>query len=116
MKAKYEVGQTVTIRTRKTGKVTGTIEAVQRIFKKVLSNGQFDRGGISTFENDIKGIALPYTFDGETLTINFPEYNYGTFVQKAYNQISKHYTYGYSIRIPSLGHRVLTDEKAIVKS
>jgi small-conductance mechanosensitive channel len=96
---KFKIGDKV--RTSKSdlyGQTVGIVVNVQRMYKEVNRfSGRMERGGLTTDESTIKSISLPYTFDGETLTVDFPESDFGTFIQKAFTMVSKFY--GYSVTV-----------------
>lgn len=100
---KFKIGQKISGKTRKTGLFTGIVEEVERCFRSET--------GSVTEERHIKLIPLPYTFDGETLTIQFPETVHGSFIQKAYTSVSKFSGYSYAVR--TADRLIGVDEKQI---
>tara|TARA_R110000868_G_scaffold94947_1_gene261424 strand:- start:330 stop:692 length:363 start_codon:yes stop_codon:yes gene_type:complete len=96
---KFEIGTEVLHAPDLYGMTRGTIYNIDRIFQEIdPRTGQFDLRGLATFESTIKFTAIPYEFDGETLTVHFPESGFGGWTEKAKTQVSKFYGYAYSVR------------------
>lgn len=90
---KFKVGDKV-VMSKKTwyNEKEGVIlEGPIRIFKDVF-------GTLCTSENEIKSICLPYEFDGETLTVHYPQRDMGSFIQKEFTQVSKFSHYSYFVK------------------
>ena len=88
---KFKIGQKVKTPRTLYGEFEGTIIKFQRVFKSIDST-------LCIEESTIKSIQLPHTFDGETLTVNYPEQDFGDFIYKARTQVSKFYGYSYTVR------------------
>ena len=69
------------------GCTEGEITAIEKIFAEVDANGKFVPRGLSTLETTIKCFSVPYTFDGETLTVEGINGN----------RVSKFHRYGYTV-------------------
>lgn len=55
------------------GMTGGKIIEIHRAYKRIDKyTGKFESGGLLTSEDMIESICLPYTFDGETLTVTYP--------------------------------------------
>lgn len=95
---KYKVGQRVTAKTPK-GTFTGKITETDRIFKNIdRFTGGFERNGLCTFESDIDSIQIPYTFDGETLVVSYPEQKFNGGSLDAHTRTAKFYGYSYTVQ------------------
>lgn len=106
-KAKFEIGQKVNMSTKTLyGEVEGVIVERTKIYKVVtrISNGRSfpETNGLVHEERRIDSICLPYRFDGNTLEIDYPEKDYGSFIQKAFTTISEFYGYSYTIKTPKM--------------
>lgn len=106
---KFEIGQEVILR----GKLkmnysdkTAVVTSRQRYFKN-------ENGGV-TSESMIPNIALPYEFDGETLTVHYPEQDFGTFVQKAYTRTSTFGGWEYRVKAEGVECGLIVFEKNMV--
>lgn len=112
---KYKVGLRITAKTPK-GTFTGKITETDRIFKDIDQvTGRFDRGGLCTFERDIAHIQIPHTFDGETLTVTYPEQKFNGGTLDGHTRTAKFYGYSYTIQPEGLSHLVVISEKSIIK-
>ena len=100
---KYKVGDAVQMK-RKTlyGETTGEITRVEKVFQEVDAHGNFDPDGLATLESTIESIAVPYTFDGETLTVESPQMDCGNIIIKARTRVSKFKGYAYSVKSPKM--------------
>ena len=100
---KFKIGDNVSMR-RKTmyGETEGEITAVDREFLETYSNGSFNSRGLMQSERHIETIKLPYTFDGETLTIEHPQRDFGTFILKAVTMVYKFKSYSYVVKTPRI--------------
>lgn len=108
---KFSVGDLV--KTPKTlyDETVGIITNIDRLFKKVYPNGEFDPDGLVTEEKTIKGIQIPYEFDGETLIVHYPQWETETVIMKAYSETRKFYGYSYTVK--SLKMNTLHFEKSL---
>jgi formate-dependent nitrite reductase cytochrome c552 subunit len=121
MEPKYSLKQIVIIKSKTFKNCFGEITEIERLFKEVDRNNNFNPDGLVTLENTIKDCSLPYTFDGETLVIEFPEQDFGTLIRKAFTHTSKFYGYGYTIKlkksdnikIPFDDYNIFLNEKSI---
>jgi len=96
---KFNVGQTVKmLRADLYGCKTGEVVEVTRIYKHLMPNGTFDDGGLTIMETDIKGIQLPYGFDGDTITIHYPATQFSTARTRQY----KSYSWVYAVKSKSM--------------
>jgi hypothetical protein len=105
--AKFEIGQKVTMSSKTLyGEVEGVIIERTKIYKVVtrISNGRsfHETNGLVHEERHIHSICLPYRFDGNTLEIDYPQKDYGSFVQKAFTTISEFCGYSYTIKTPKM--------------
>jgi hypothetical protein len=123
MKPKYNLEETVTVESTHLKGCIGVIKEIEKLYKRVDKNNNFESDGLVTLENTIKDCSLPYTFDGETLIIEFPEQDFGTFIQKAFTHTSKFYGYGYTVNfnkslnntvIPFDNYNVFFNEKTLI--
>jgi len=80
----------------------GTITEVDEIFKMIRPDGSFEPRGLCHLKSTIKDIAIPYEFDGETLTIHFPAGGYGNWTTPAHDMVSKFKGYAYTIKTPQM--------------
>lgn len=103
---KFAEGDKVSMH-RKTlyGETEGVIVEVTKAFRvvrRIYSGGRAipEHDGLVTLERDIKqgNYKLPYRFDGVTLEVDFPESDYGSFVQKAYTSVSEFFEYCYTVK------------------
>lgn len=104
---KFEIGQKVSLSAPTLyGETQGIIVERTRDYKAVtrISNGHSfpEIDGLVHEERHIKNICLPYRFDGNTLEIDYPEADYGSFVQKAFTTISEFCGYSYTIKTPKM--------------
>ena len=112
---KYKVGLRITAKTPK-GTFTGKITEVERVFKDIDPfSGGFERGGLSTRESDIASIQIPYTFDGETLTITYPEEKFDGGSIDSRTRTTKFYDYCYTMQPEGLNYLVVISEKSVIK-
>lgn len=103
MTPKFKIGDKVTMRSPSLyNETTGEIVEVERVFKRVNRNGNFEPDGLETLERTIKNIAIPYEFDSNKLTVHYPEYDYGDWVQKARTETSLFYSYAYTVKTASM--------------
>lgn len=101
---KFEIGDKVSMsRATLYGEKEGVIIAFDKNYKavrKIYGDGrvlqEFD--GLVQEEGHIKNIRLPYRFDGVTLEVDYPETDYGTFIQKAYTSIYEFCGYSYTVK------------------
>jgi len=85
------------------GETEGTITRVERVYQKINQfTGKIDPKGLVTTESTIKSICLPYTFDGNTLTVHYPKQDCGTFVMKAHTDISVFNGYACVVKTPKI--------------
>jgi len=106
---KFKDGDKVNMR-KKTlyNETEGVIEGTpERMYQKLGPVGTFqenevDPHGLVTSEHTIKGIQLTYRFDGVTLEVDYPEHDYGSWIQKAYTSRSKFIGWAYSVRTPKM--------------
>lgn len=109
----YKMGDTVSMPANLYDETTGKIVKIGRLFKEINPvTGKFIAGGLVTDEDTIKSICIPYTFDGETLTVNYPGIDLGDYVRKPYTRVSKFYQHGYVVK----SHKICTAirEKKII--
>lgn len=99
---KFKIGDKVKHLPTLYKETAGIVEEVERIYQTIFENGEFDWEGLSTLEHTIPMIQLPYTFDGETLIIEFPEHDYGKWIEKAHTHVSKFSGYGVTVRTPEM--------------
>ena len=66
------------------GLTESMITQVDRKYKAVDENGNFDPDGLVSMENDMGSCCLPWSFDGKVLRVEFPRTDYGGWIQKAY--------------------------------
>jgi hypothetical protein len=100
---KYKVGDKVRMTSKNLyGENEGEITEVEKIFHELDRNGEFKVGGLTTLESTINSIRLPYTFDGETLTIEMPQSDLGEIIIKARTHISKFKGYAYTVKTPKM--------------
>lgn len=96
---KFNVGDGVTLKKQTLyGETVGVVESVERVYKQVEKDGSFSRSGLATRESDIKHGCLPYRFDGETVEVEYPEHDFGGWIQKAHTMKSRFAGYGYTVR------------------
>jgi hypothetical protein len=96
---KFEIGQTVNCEPNLYGETTGTIYERERLYREINPyTGRMN--GMVTGEATLKHIELKYDFDGETLTIHYPESDFGSSIQKAYSTVSKFCGWGYTVKSP----------------
>jgi len=110
----FKIGDKVSMR-RKTlyGETEGEIVSIQRTYQETWEDGSFRYEGLCHLENDIKSILLPHTFDGETLTIDYPQRDFGGFIKKANTHVYKFSGYSYSVK--TLRVLTLYSEKTLKK-
>lgn len=94
----YNVGDKVNTPKNLYKETEGEITEIERLYKEVDENGRFVCDGLVTAEGTIQSIVLPHTFDGQTLVVNHPETDYGSFVRKAFVMTSKFYGYAYTVK------------------
>lgn len=78
------------------------VEKSDRNFKALLDSGKFDPDGLTIRESDIDSIQLPYKLEGDTLSIEYPETDHGSWVQKARTEVYKFHGYSYNIKSPKM--------------
>lgn len=97
---KYSYGQMVD--TKKPdfyGNTYGEIVEIRKVYKETYGmSDDINPNGLVTFENTIKDCQLPYTFENDVLIVNYPERDYGTWIQKAYSQKSIFFGYAYVVK------------------
>ena len=111
---KYEVGQKVKLK-KKTlyGETEGEIVRVEKIFQEIDESGNFNPDGLSTLESTIDSISIPYTFDGETLTVEFPAIECTNIIIKAKKRVSKFSGYAYTVETPKMN--TMFSESTLIK-
>ncbi len=86
---KFKVEDKVVFPPTLRGETNGIVTRVERIYKEIDNRtGKIDPKGLATFESTINDICIPYTFDGEKLTVEYPEQDLGEFIQKAHKTVS----------------------------
>lgn len=96
---KFKVGDSVKMRTKTLyGEKEGVITRIEKVFSEVYEDGTFNSDGLMTLESTIDSISIPYTFDGETLVVEYPETDYGSFIMKARKRVSKFSGYSYCVK------------------
>jgi len=96
---KFEIGTIVNHKADLYGMTQSTIVKVEKVFREVdPRTGEIDPRGLTTLEHTIEHTSLPYEFDGETLTVHFPERVYSGFVEPARVMTSKFSGYSYTTR------------------
>lgn len=112
---KYEIGDELEVLSGPYKGFNVKIENLGRMFKELYHDGAFNPDGHIHFEEQIKHISLPYTFDGETLVVSRPALKYDGYTRLAYKQTSVFIGYYYDGRIlnhPEYNHLVrLSDEE-----
>lgn len=103
----YQINDFVEVKSGDMKGLKGKIVEVDRMFRAIRANGEFEVDGFTTLESNIPTISIPYTFDGETLSVDFPETEFENFVENAYTQVSKFFDYAYTIESEGLNQRVL---------
>ena len=112
MQPKFKKGDTVkTSKRTKCGIVEGTIVEVTRIFSALQGepDSDFKWGGLDSLERDCEDYQVPWEINGDILKVDMSEYKEGF----KYSRVSG---YGYSIQVPSLGHRVFLSEGSVRKT
>jgi len=96
---KYPNGTVVSLK-KKTlyNELAGTITDFTRVYLEVDENGNFERRGLATMEDTIASIQIPYSFDGATLEVHYPESKFTNFTQPARTRRAKFYGYAYTIK------------------
>lgn len=100
---KFKIGDRVRARSRHDGEVEGEITEVDRTFMTIdPQSGRFKTGQMAsaTFERDIESIVLPFEFDGETLTIHYPEMKFTGGSMDPHTEVSKFHHYSYVVKTP----------------
>lgn len=103
-KPKFEVGQEVSMsRPTLYGESKGVITQSTKLFKcvrKVYADGRSypEHNGLVQEERHIDSICLPHRFDGNTLEVDHPQSDYGTFIQKAFTAVYEFYGYAYTVK------------------
>lgn len=96
---KYRIGEHLLVTNgHYKDKIVKVVE-IGKKFKETDEQQNFVYDGLVTFESDIKFIKLPYTFDGQTLVVEFPEEDFGGFKREAYKRTSAFYGYYYDVRV-----------------
>ena len=108
---KFSIGDKVSHLETLYGETEGKIVEIEKIFTDIYKDGSFVPDGLSHIESSIKSIQIPYTFDGETLTIEYPEATFGEFVTPAYTKVAKFKNYAYTVE--TLEMRTLWSEKQL---
>ena len=100
---KFKIGDKVSMR-RKTlyGETEGEIIEFGKDFQEIDRYGNFKQGGLIMSEREINSIKLPFKFDGETLMIDYPQGDYGSFILKAVTIEYKFSGYSYSVKTPKM--------------
>jgi hypothetical protein len=111
---KFKIGDKVSMR-RKTlyGETEGEIIELGKDFQELDRYGNFMKGGLVMSEREIKYISLPFKFDGETLTIDYPQRDFGSFILKAVTTEYKFSGYSYTVKTPKIN--TLYYEKSLRK-
>lgn len=100
---KFKIGDKVSMRSKTLyGETEGEIIQFGKDFQELDRYGNFKQGGLVMSERDINNIKLPFKFDGETLTIDYPQRDYGNFIQKAVTIEYKFSGYSYSVKTPKM--------------
>lgn len=100
---KFKVGDKVITPANLYKETKGTIIELDRIFQEVEPGTDiFVNDGMRHSERSIKSICLPYTFDGETLIVEYPEQDLGGAIIKAHKTESKFRTYAYVVKTPKI--------------
>lgn len=117
--AKFKIGDKVNHPKDLYGDTSGKIYEVDRCFKKVDENNNFIPDALEITESNIKsGFAVPYKFDGETLTFNMPKdtmkfSNGSKLVTPAHKEIFKPFKWVYSVKSPKMN--TLFSERSLRK-
>lgn len=110
---KFKIGDRVRANSRH-GEIEGEVTKVDRTFMAINpQTGRFLTGPMAsaTFEQDIKSICIPYEFDGETLTVHFPESKFTGGSLDAHDEVSKFHHYSYHVNSPKLN--IITPERSL---
>lgn len=94
----------------------GVVTEVQKVFKEVDSNGKFVSDGLCIEESTIQGGCLPRTFDGNTLTITYPERDYGTWIEKEIKVSYVFYTYSCTVKTSKMNTCFLEKRLRLINS
>lgn len=82
---------------------------VDRLYSEIDSNGRLVRGGLNQRESDITNICIPYTFDGDMLTVHYPD----SIVRRAHTQQYKFSGYTYTVKSDSLPCLLVCSESSL---
>lgn len=98
---KFKKGDRVQHQLNLYNETTSEIVEVEKVFKRLDKHtGKFDPQGLVTRESDINSIKIPYTFDGETLTVTYPK---GTLNRdRDIVEVAKFYGYAYVVESPKM--------------
>ena len=96
---RFEVGAKVRMaKPDLNGDRVGDVQGVERLYKRVYPGTDvIDPDGLVTMESMIDSIAIPHSFDGATLEVEYPEVDHGSWVQKAHAERSVFYGYGVTV-------------------
>lgn len=111
---KFKIDDRVQFKER-LGCTSGVIYEVDRIFKVVDKDGNFERNGLNTSEKTIHSTQLVYRFDGITLEVDFPEQDFGGWIRKAHTEVSKFYCWAYTVRAEQKDYNIGFLEKQVKK-
>lgn len=100
-KPKFKKGDVVSHPFNLYNETSGRIIEVERVYKRLDKyTGKFDPQGLVTRESDISSIAIPYTFDGETLTLTYPKGSLHG--EREIVETAKFYGYAYTVESPKM--------------
>ena len=107
---KFKIGDIVNTKPNLYGETEGVVTSVKRIYAEVFDGtDKFIPKGLCTEEDTIYGIYIPFTFDGETLTITQPEDKEK--FQRGWTRISKFK--GWVIHVKSPKMNTIFSEKSV---
>jgi len=114
---KFQIGDSVTLkRPDLYGCTKGKVVEVERLYKRIeqfCDGWDFESGGLVSIERDISHICIPYDFDGETLTVHYPESQFGDWTQRAHSEKSKFFGWGVTVETKKM--RTFVNEKFVKK-
>jgi len=86
-KPKFKVGDKVVMRSKTLYNETeGIITEIDKLYAETRSDGTFEPRGLYIAESTIGSIQLPYTHEGDTLTVTYPgNYRRVKYVFKKYS-------------------------------
>lgn len=98
---KFKMGDRVQHPLNLYNETTGQIIEVEKVFKRLDNyTGKFDPQGLVIRESDISSIAIPHTFDGETLTLTYPKGSLHR--DREIVETAKFYGYAYTVESPKM--------------